>query len=79
MNGPIIPVMTSTARGTFEIAMTPGPAEIGGAVGRFDFTKAFRGDLDATGAGLMLSGGDPRAGKAGYVVIEKVSGQREHF
>lgn len=67
--------MTSTARGTFEITMTPGLAEVDGAVGRFDFTKTFHGDLDATGAGVMLSGGDPQAGAAGYVAIEAVHGR----
>ncbi len=39
-------------------------------MGRFDFTKTFRGDLDGTGAGVMLSCGDPQAGAAGYVAIE---------
>jgi hypothetical protein len=46
-----------------------------GAVGRFDFTKAFHGDLDATGAGVMLSSGAPRSGEAGYVAIETVNGR----
>ena len=67
--------MTSRARGTFEIQMASGPAEIGGAVNRFDFTKTFSGDLEATGAGLMLSGGDPGTGTAGYVAIETVDGR----
>ncbi len=55
--------------------MTPRPAEVGGAVSRFDFTKTFSGDLEATGAGLMLSGGDPGTGTAGYVAIETVEGR----
>ena len=75
LNARIIPVMTSTARGTFEIAMTPGAVEVGGSVGRFDFTKTFQGDLDATGTGVMLSAGDPQAGAAGYVAIEAVHGR----
>ena len=62
------------ARGTFEIVMTPGTPEINGAIGRFDFTKSFHGDLDATGIGVMLSAGDPLAGEAGYVAIETVRG-----
>jgi len=62
------------ARGTFEIVMTPGTLEINGAIGRFDFTKSFHGDLDATGIGVMLSAGDPLAGEAGYVAIETVQG-----
>jgi hypothetical protein len=60
----------STARGTFAIDMTPGPPELQGAVDRFDFRKTFYGDLQADGAGLMLSCGDPQTGTAGYVAIE---------
>jgi len=67
--------MTSTAKGTFDIAMTPGPPEAGGGVNRFDFTKTFHGDLDATGTGVMLSCGDPQTGAAGYVAIETVKGR----
>ncbi len=69
--------MTNLARGTFEIVMTPGQPEVDGAVGRFDFTKTFQGDLSATGAGVMLSGGDPQSGSAGYVAIETIQGQLE--
>lgn len=67
--------MTTTATGTFDIAMTPGPPEVGGAVDRFDFAKTFRGDLDATGTGVMLSCGNPQTGTAGYVAIETVDGR----
>ena len=63
-----------TARGTFEINLTPGPPELQGAVDRYDFTKIFAGDLEADGAGLMLSCGDPTAGAACYVAIETVHG-----
>jgi hypothetical protein len=69
-----LPVVRSTARGTFDIDMTPGPPELQGAVDRFDFRKTFYGDLQAEGAGLMLSCGDPQAGTAGYVAIETVGG-----
>ena len=67
--------MASTAIGTFEISMTPGSAEVGGAVGRLDFTKTWRGDLEGRGAGILLSSGDPKAGEAGYVAIETVEGR----
>lgn len=67
--------VTSTATGIFEIAMTPAPAEIGGAVGRIEFTKTWRGDLEGTGSGVLLSGGDPQSGEAGYVAIETVTGR----
>jgi Protein of unknown function (DUF3224) len=67
--------MTTTARGTFDVTMTPGPPELDGAVARFELAKAFSGDLEGTGAGVMLSGGDPQAGAAGYVAIETVRGR----
>lgn len=66
--------MNSVARGTFDIQMTPVASELDGAVSRFDFSKAFQGDLLATGSGVMLSCGDPAAGAAGYVAIETVRG-----
>jgi Protein of unknown function (DUF3224) len=44
-------------------------------VNRFEFAKRFHGDLDGTGAGVMLSCGDPQAGMAGYVAIETVRGR----
>jgi hypothetical protein len=66
---------TSAARGTFDIDLRPGPTELGGAAGRFDFTKTFHGDLDAEGAGVMLSAGDPQQGSAGYVALETVNGR----
>ena len=55
--------------------MTPSAPELAGAVGRFDFTKTFQGDLEATGEGVMLSQGDPGKGTAGYVAIETVNGR----
>jgi Protein of unknown function (DUF3224) len=67
--------VTSPARGTFDIDLKPGPTELGGAAGRFDFTKTFHGDLAGEGAGIMLSAGDPGQGSAGYVALETVSGQ----
>jgi hypothetical protein len=67
--------VSSTARGTFVIQMRPGPAELDGAVSRFDFTKRFDGELAGTGAGLMLSAGELGTGSAGYVAIETVRGR----
>jgi hypothetical protein len=67
--------MAHHARGTFEIEMRPGTVELGDAVRRLDFTKRFHGELDAVGAGVLLSGGDPGTGEAGYVAIETVTGR----
>jgi hypothetical protein len=68
-------MMRATANGTFDVELAPGDFELGGAVGRLHFTKTFFGDLDATGQGVMLSGGDPTGGQAGYVAIETVDGR----
>lgn len=62
------------ASGTFEIEMTPTESGLNERVSRFDFTKTFIGDLIASGAGIMLSAGDPAHGSAGYVALETVSG-----
>jgi len=51
--------MVDTARGTFDVTMQPGPAELDGAISRFELSKTFHGDLQGTGSGVMLSGGDP--------------------
>jgi hypothetical protein len=69
--------MERRANGTFEVTMRPGAAELDGAVGRFDLSKIFHGDLQGTGTGVMLSAGDPQAGAAGYVAIETVHGRLE--
>ena len=65
---------TEHANGTFTVEFAPGQTELDGEVSRMDFTKRFKGDLDATGKGLMLSAGDPRSGTAGYVALEAVQG-----
>jgi Protein of unknown function (DUF3224) len=67
-------MMPEVAHGTFEVKLTPGKGELGGHIGRLDFTKTFVGDLVGTGRGVMLSGGDPAAKAAGYVAIETVDG-----
>ena len=67
--------VSRTASGTFDVNLTPGADELDGAVRRFELTKRFHGDFDGTGTGVMLSGGDPQAGTAGYVAIETVNGR----
>ena len=66
--------MTHHAVGTFTVKvlpLAPAPAE---GLGRFSIDKQIQGDLEATTKGEMFSGGDPRAGAAGYVAIEMVTG-----
>jgi len=43
--------MVNTATGIFEVTMQPGPAELDGAISRFELSKTFHGDLQGTGAG----------------------------
>lgn len=68
------------ARGTFDVKLTPqavgDPAEgaEGAPLGRMSIDKQFRGDLEATSQGEMLSAGTAVKGSAGYVAIERVSG-----
>jgi hypothetical protein len=62
------------AHGTFTITMkplTPAPAE---GLARFSIDKVIHGDLEATTKGEMFSAGDFKAGAAGYVAIEVVTG-----
>lgn len=66
--------MAEAAQGTFEVELVPAASELGGAVSRFELRKQYHGDLEATATGMMLSGGDPASGAAGYVAIEAVRG-----
>jgi hypothetical protein len=63
------------AAGTFTVKvapLTPAPAE---GLSRYSIDKEIHGDLEGTTKGEMLSGGDPKAGAAGYVAIEVVTGK----
>jgi hypothetical protein len=66
--------MSTTASGTFSVALVPAAPELDGAIVRFELEKNFQGDLEGSGSGVMLSAGDPAAGSAGYVAIEVVRG-----
>jgi len=70
-------VVTTRASGTFEVKLTPQPADDyadGAALGRLSIDKQFYGDLEATSKGQMLTGVTDVKGSAGYVAIERVSG-----
>jgi hypothetical protein len=65
------------ARGTFEVKLTPLAADDPAAdasLGRMSIDKQFRGDLEGTSKGQMLSAMTSVKGSAGYVAIEKVTG-----
>ena len=69
--------MTNRIRGTFEVTLAPLPAHdaaTGAALGRMAIDKRFRGDLDATSVGEMLSVLTGVKGSAGYVALERVTG-----
>jgi hypothetical protein len=63
------------AAGTFDVKLTPQDDKTGDALlGRLTIDKQFRGDLEATSQGQMLTAMTGVKGSAGYVAIEKVSG-----
>jgi hypothetical protein len=69
--------MSGHAAGRFEVKLTPQPQEekVGDlSVGRMAIDKQFRGILEATSKGQMLSTMGDAKGSAGYVAMERVSG-----
>ena len=70
--------MTIEANGTFEVKVNVQKADNqeaqSAALGRMSLEKRFHGELEATGAGEMLSVGTEVAGSAGYVAMERVNG-----
>ena len=70
--------MAQRATGSFDVKMTPQAADDyadGVSLARFTLDKSFHGDLEATSKGQMLSAGTAIKTSAGYVAIERVSGQ----
>jgi hypothetical protein len=68
--------MQSRVRGEFDVTLTPrdGAAE---GLGRMSIGKTYRGALDATARGEMLTAGTAVPGSAGYVAVERVDGALE--
>ena len=67
--------MTYQATGTFEVKLTPQDDKSANkTLGRMTIEKQWRGDLEGTSVGQMLTGGDIANGSAGYVAIEMMSG-----
>ncbi|MHB8838862.1 MAG: DUF3224 domain-containing protein [Gemmatimonadaceae bacterium] len=65
-----------TARGTFEVTMTPQASNTHDGVTdtRLALDKRYVGHLEASGAGTMLGATTATKGSAGYVAMERVSG-----
>lgn len=67
----------SRATGPFDVTLKPLPMDddsAAGMLGRMSIDKQFKGDLEGTSKGQMLTGGTPIRNSAGYVAIERVSG-----
>jgi hypothetical protein len=66
------------AHGTFETSTSNAPpydSFEGVAFSRSTWQRVFAGDLVGTGSMEMLSARTPRPGSAGYVALERVSGE----
>lgn len=61
------------AESVFEIEITPADGLLPGT-GRFDFAKQWTGEAQGISKGVMLSGGNPAEGTAGYVALEIFDG-----
>jgi Protein of unknown function (DUF3224) len=69
--------MTTRATGPFDVKLTPqtsGDKGADPALSRMSIDKQYRGDLQATGKGEMLTAGTAVKGSAAYVAVEKVTG-----
>jgi hypothetical protein len=65
--------ITMHAKGSFDVKVVPLP-ESGGIPQRMSLEKQYHGALEASATGEMLAGGNQKAGSAGYVALETVSG-----
>ena len=66
----------SQATGTFEVKVAPLPEDEkvkGLIVGRMSIDKQFKGDLEGTSKGEMMTVGTKVKGSAGYVAVEVVT------
>ena len=61
------------ATGTFDVKVVPLAAD--GLLGRMSIDKQFQGDLAGSSSGEMLTAGTEVKGSAGYVAIERVTGE----
>ncbi|MET6757223.1 MULTISPECIES: DUF3224 domain-containing protein [Pseudoalteromonas] len=72
---------TATVSGEFNVNLAPiegyASGQNGVNLGRMSIDKTFKGSLNATSQGEMLSAMTPTQGSAGYVAIEQVIGELE--
>jgi uncharacterized protein DUF3224 len=65
------------ATGPFDVSLKPLPMDTDSGselLGRMSIEKQFRGDLEGTSKGQMLTGGTAIKNSAAYVAIERVTG-----
>jgi hypothetical protein len=69
-------IVTIRATGEFDVKLNvlPTNAPDDSSIGRMSIAKQFRGDLEGTSQGEMLTAGTTIKNSAGYVAIERVSG-----
>lgn len=75
----ILERIVARAKGEFDVKLSPlathAPDSADGPpLGRMSIDKRFRGDLDATSVGEMLTAGSAAKGSAAYVAVERVTG-----
>lgn len=64
--------------GEFEVRITPqadDKGEAGAGLGRMSLDKQYRGELEATSVGEMLTAMTSTKGSAAYVAVERVDGK----
>ena len=66
--------MPQHAHGTFQVKVQPLPSAPAEGLTRMSIDKELAGDLQGSSKGEMVSAGDPKAGAAGYVAMERVTG-----
>ena len=64
--------MPKNSKGTFEVKLIPEKSD--DYIARMAIDKVFKGDIDATRNGQMLSASTEVQGSAGYVAMERVAG-----
>jgi hypothetical protein len=69
-------LVPTRASGTFDVKLAPQTmaSSDNPTLGRMSIEKQFRGDLEGTSSGEMLTASTNVKGSAGYVAIERVSG-----
>src|SRR4030095_2404054 len=70
-------MMTSQAKGEFDVKITPQPADdlSAGGMGRMSIDKSLHGDLEGTSKGEMLTAMSADVKDSGvYVAVERVTG-----